>query len=94
MPLKTSLKQKIAFHQSVDIILKNQLIQHDFEIVVGNTRHESNYPNIIAYNVARIEGYFFKCMYILMELKKRHWEAKRRISPFKINMYYSFRVNC
>lgn len=39
--------------------LKNQLIQHDFEIIVGNTRLESNYPNNIAYNVARIGEFAF-----------------------------------
>ncbi|NLN41895.1 MAG: hypothetical protein GX160_07940 [Clostridiales bacterium] len=39
--------------------LKNQLIQHNFEIIVGNTRLESNYPNNIAYNVARIGRYAF-----------------------------------
>ncbi len=39
--------------------LKNQLIQHNFEIIVGNTRLESNYPNNIAYNVARIGRFAF-----------------------------------
>ncbi|MFY9520979.1 MAG: DUF6873 family GME fold protein [Caldicoprobacterales bacterium] len=39
--------------------LKNQLIQHDFELVVGNTSLERNYPKNIAYNVARIGGLAF-----------------------------------
>ncbi len=50
---------KIVIAPNASQSLKNQLIQHDFEIIVGNTRLESNYPNNIAYNVARIGEYAF-----------------------------------
>lgn len=50
---------KILVAPNANSSLKNQLIQHDFEIIVGNTRLESNYPNNIAYNVARIGSVAF-----------------------------------
>lgn len=50
---------RVVIAPNVSESLKNQLIQHDFEIIVGNTRLESNYPNNIAYNVARIGEFAF-----------------------------------
>jgi len=50
---------KIVVAPNASQSLKNQLIQHDFDILLGNTRLESNYPNNIAYNVARIGGFAF-----------------------------------
>lgn len=46
--------KKIVIAPNASEFLKNQLIQHDFEILIGNTILESNYPKNIAYNVARI----------------------------------------
>ncbi len=56
--------------------LKNQLIQHKFEIIVGNTRLESNYPNNIAYNVARIGRFAFHNMKYTDPILKEELEAQ------------------
>lgn len=50
---------KVLIAPNASESLKNQLIQHNFELVVGNTTLEGNYPNNIAYNVARIGGVAF-----------------------------------
>ncbi|HHY81863.1 MAG TPA: hypothetical protein GX505_04185 [Clostridiales bacterium] len=46
--------RRIVLAPNASESLKNQLIQHNFEIITGNTTLEGNYPNDIAYNVARI----------------------------------------
>ena len=48
---------RIVVAPNVSESLKNQLIQHNFEIITGNTSLEGNYPKDIAYNVARIGDY-------------------------------------
>lgn len=50
---------KVIIAPNANESLKNQLIQHDFDLIVGHTRLESNYPNNIAYNVARIGSVAF-----------------------------------
>jgi len=46
--------RKVLVHPDVSPALKSQLLQQDFEILLGNTRLRSNYPFDIAYNIARI----------------------------------------
>jgi hypothetical protein len=48
--------RKIVLAPNTSESLRIQLLQQDFEIHVGNTILEGNYPNNIAYNVARIGG--------------------------------------
>lgn len=50
-------QNRIVLAPNVSESLKNQLIQHNFEIITGNTSLEGNYPKDIAYNVARIGDY-------------------------------------
>jgi hypothetical protein len=46
--------RKIVLAPNSSEALRNQLIHQDFEILLGNTTLKGNYPNNIAYNVARI----------------------------------------
>jgi len=67
---------KIVVAPNASESLKNQLIQHDFEILIGNTILGSNYPENIAYNVARIGNLAFHNLKYTDPLLKRELEKQ------------------
>ena len=79
----------ITFAPNTSDSLKNQLIQQKFEILMGNTTLEGNYPNNIAYNVAGIGEIRIKFC----------WQAWKKdyciegYEPIRFRKYYSFKIN-